>query len=250
MTRPQIGNEEMAQQSKMVRKGEGHRTETDQALLKRIAINVREARTNARLSQRDLCKLCGMSQAYVSQVEAGNWNIGILNLSRIARVCGIDLVDLVKEPSPAINVSDKPQVNPSQTLTDMAALRNDMAVLTAVSRRQNEILIMQNKVLTALLDEIPMLSAQNKSGQPKDTQTTPLYIKDDATIRLVAQLAKMRGVSKQEAVKMAVTAELARTAEAVPLRERFARIRAAYPLPPPTGQVADKAFFDDLSGNL
>ena len=76
------------------------------------------------------------------------------------------------------------------------------------------------------------------------------YIKDDITTRLVDQLAKLRGVSKQEAVKMAVTAELARMAEAVPLRERFARIRAAHPLPPPTGQTADKAFFDDLSGDL
>jgi hypothetical protein len=44
-------------------------------------------------------------------------------------------------------------------------------------------------------------------------------------------------------------AELVRMAEAVPLHERFARIRAAYPLPPPTGQVADKPFFDDLSGD-
>jgi antitoxin VapB len=78
----------------------------------------------------------------------------------------------------------------------------------------------------------------------------PLYIKDDATARLVDKLAKQRGVSKQDAVKMAVTAELERTAEAVPLRERFAHIRAAHPLPPATGQAADKAFFDDLSGGL
>ena len=78
----------------------------------------------------------------------------------------------------------------------------------------------------------------------------PLYIKDDATARLVDKLAKQRGVSKQDAVKMAVAAELERTAEAVPLRERFARIRAAHPLPPATGQAADKAFFDDLSGGL
>ena len=78
----------------------------------------------------------------------------------------------------------------------------------------------------------------------------PLYIKDDATARLVDKLAKQRGVSKQDAVKMAVAAELERTTEAVPLRERFARIRAAHPLPPATGQAADKAFFDDLSGGL
>ena len=44
----------------------------------------------------------------------------------------------------------------------------------------------------------------------------PLHIKDDATAQLVAQLGPLRGVSK----------------------------------PPWTGEAADKAFFDDLSGGL
>jgi antitoxin VapB len=76
----------------------------------------------------------------------------------------------------------------------------------------------------------------------------PLYIKDDRTADLVAKLARLRGVSKQEAVRMAVAAELDRAAEAIPLRERFAALRRAHALPPPTGHLADKAFFDDLSG--
>src|SRR5262249_28686730 len=50
----------------------------------------------------------------------------------------------------------------------------------------------------------------------------PLYIKDDATAELVAELARKRGVSKQEAVRQAVHAELRRMTEAVPLRERIA----------------------------
>jgi antitoxin VapB len=78
----------------------------------------------------------------------------------------------------------------------------------------------------------------------------PLYIKDDGIAQLVAKLAKLRGVSKQKAVQMAVEAELNRAAEAIPLRERFAALRRAHPLPPPTGHVADKAFFDELSGAL
>lgn len=76
----------------------------------------------------------------------------------------------------------------------------------------------------------------------------PLYIRDDATAALVAELAKQRGISKQEAVRIAVSAELDRIKESIPLRERFAALRAAHPLPPPTGLLADKAFFDDLSG--
>ncbi len=78
----------------------------------------------------------------------------------------------------------------------------------------------------------------------------PLYIKDDTTARLVTELAKQRGVSQQDAVRMAVQAELDRIAGAVPLRERFAALRRAHPLPPPTGHAADKAFFDELSGQL
>jgi antitoxin VapB len=77
----------------------------------------------------------------------------------------------------------------------------------------------------------------------------PLYIKDDATADLVAELAKKRGVTKQDAVRLAVEAELERIAEEVPLRERIARWRAEHPLPPPTGMAADKAFFDELSGD-
>lgn len=78
----------------------------------------------------------------------------------------------------------------------------------------------------------------------------PLYIKDDVTSKLVAQLAKLRGVTKQAAVRLAVQAELDRAKEAIPLRERAAALRAAHPLPPPTGKAADKDFFDDLSGGL
>ena len=75
----------------------------------------------------------------------------------------------------------------------------------------------------------------------------PLYIKDDATAELVAQLARKRGVSKQDAVRLAVQAELDRIREAIPLRERIAAWRKEHPMPPPTWHAADKAFFDDLS---
>jgi antitoxin VapB len=76
----------------------------------------------------------------------------------------------------------------------------------------------------------------------------PLNIKDDATAELAAQLAQKRGVSNQEAVRQAVQAELQRMAAAILLRERIAAWRTEHKLPPPTGQMADKAFFDELSG--
>ena len=62
---------------------------------------------------------------------------------------------------------------------------------------------------------------------------------DDATAALVAELAKKRRVSKQDAVRLAIRAELERIAAAIPLRERIAAWRKEHPLPPPTGQTAD-----------
>jgi antitoxin VapB len=44
----------------------------------------------------------------------------------------------------------------------------------------------------------------------------PLYIRDDRTAALVTELATKRGVSKQDAVRLAVEAELQRVAEAIP----------------------------------
>jgi antitoxin VapB len=76
----------------------------------------------------------------------------------------------------------------------------------------------------------------------------PLYIRDDATAALVAKLAKDRGITKQDAVRLAVTAELERARDAKPLRERMQAWREANPFPLPTGLKADKTFFDDLSG--
>jgi antitoxin VapB len=43
---------------------------------------------------------------------------------------------------------------------------------------------------------------------------------------------------------------LERIADAIPLREHIAMWRKEHPIPLPTGQPADKAFFDDLSGEL
>jgi len=78
----------------------------------------------------------------------------------------------------------------------------------------------------------------------------PLYIKDDQTAELVARLAKLRGTSKQDAVRLAVLAELDREVATVPLRDRLERLWQANPMPPKTGKAADKAFFDALSGEV
>ncbi len=76
----------------------------------------------------------------------------------------------------------------------------------------------------------------------------PLFIKDEFTTQLVNELAQRRGTTKQDAVKLAVQAELERESKDLPLREKLALWHKLHPLPPATGKIADKAFFDDLSG--
>jgi uncharacterized protein with PIN domain len=67
------------------------------------------------------------------------------------------------------------------------------------------------------------------------------------------RLAKLRGLTKQDAVRLAVEAELSRAREAIPLRERFAALRNAHPLPVATERLRTRhsstsfpAISDDL----
>ncbi|MFI4974629.1 MAG: type II toxin-antitoxin system VapB family antitoxin [Caulobacterales bacterium] len=77
----------------------------------------------------------------------------------------------------------------------------------------------------------------------------PFHIRDPETDNLVRELARKRSVGLTEAVKLAVTAELRRDAEKVPLRERIRPLQAEVAAWPRTGRKADKAFFDHLSGD-
>jgi antitoxin VapB len=77
----------------------------------------------------------------------------------------------------------------------------------------------------------------------------PLFIRDDVTASLVAKLAQLRGITKQDAVRLAVQAELDREEAAVPIRQRLQAYWDSNRMPPATGLKADKAFFDDLSGD-
>lgn len=78
-----------------------------------------------------------------------------------------------------------------------------------------------------------------------------LYIKDQETAALAAEVARQLGTTKTEAVRTALREKKAsfHTADDRPdfldwLRER----RKTHPLPPRIGHVADKAFFDEMWG--
>ncbi len=78
----------------------------------------------------------------------------------------------------------------------------------------------------------------------------PLYIKDEETTQLVNELARRRGVTKSDAVKAAVQAELERDPPELTVMQKLEKFWAEHPVPPPTGLPADKAFFDELSGDI
>ena len=73
------------------------------------------------------------------------------------------------------------------------------------------------------------------------------HIKDPATDAAVRRLAAERGISLTAAVREAVENELKRRRR--PLIEEIDEIAAEYRSYPLTGLKADKAFFDELSGD-
>ena len=77
----------------------------------------------------------------------------------------------------------------------------------------------------------------------------PLNIRNAAVSHLAEALAARIGTNKTEAVARALRNELRRIDDAVPLHERLKPIQARVMSRPATGLEADKAFYDDLSGD-
>ncbi|MGE0714933.1 MAG: type II toxin-antitoxin system VapB family antitoxin [Alphaproteobacteria bacterium] len=74
------------------------------------------------------------------------------------------------------------------------------------------------------------------------------HIRDERTDALVRELARLKGIGLTEAVREAVTAELAREHGKTPLRERLRAVAAPIAAYRDTGRDIGKAFFDELSG--
>ena len=77
----------------------------------------------------------------------------------------------------------------------------------------------------------------------------PLNIRSEDVNRLAERLALKTKLTKTDAVKRALVNELHRLDEKLPLRERLKPIQREIQSWPATGLEADKAFFDDLSGD-
>lgn len=77
----------------------------------------------------------------------------------------------------------------------------------------------------------------------------PLNIRSEEVNRLAERLAARKGLNKTDAVKLALENELRRIEQAIPLKERLRAIQRRVRKRPATGLAADKAFYDELSGD-
>jgi antitoxin VapB len=76
------------------------------------------------------------------------------------------------------------------------------------------------------------------------------YIKDIATDQSVRRLARLKGKTPTRTIRESAEHEYERESAGIPLRERLKRIQDQFAvMSRPGGLPADKAFFDDLSGN-
>ena len=76
----------------------------------------------------------------------------------------------------------------------------------------------------------------------------PLNIRNEAVNSLARELAKRKHLNKTDAVKLALENELRRLDEELPLRERLRPLQSRVLARPATGLEADKAFYDQISG--
>lgn len=76
-----------------------------------------------------------------------------------------------------------------------------------------------------------------------------LSIRSEAVNQLAERLAARKHTNKTEAVRIALENELQRLDQAIPLRERLRGLQDRILRRPATGLEADKAFYDELSGN-
>lgn len=72
-------------------------------VLEHVGANVRRLRAAAKLSQAALAEATGLSRRLIVAVEAGDANISLANLDRLATVLGVDFGAIVRAPDMADN---------------------------------------------------------------------------------------------------------------------------------------------------
>ena len=72
------------------------------AYLAQLGERVRAWRTQHGMSRKNLSAACGVSERYLAQLEAGEGNISVLLLRKVARAMGVPVATLVREEEPRL----------------------------------------------------------------------------------------------------------------------------------------------------
>lgn len=82
----------------------------DEQTLKELGIRIRDLRTDAGMSQEQLCEAAGVDRAYISQIEGGTRNPSVSVVVRIADALGVTVSELLGEDaSQSTGTSKSPQ---------------------------------------------------------------------------------------------------------------------------------------------
>lgn len=76
------------------------------------------------------------------------------------------------------------------------------------------------------------------------------YVKDPATDKAVRRLAKLKGKTLTETIREAVESEYRRAKDGRSIAEKLDELAERMQKYPRSGLKADKAFFDELSGDV
>ncbi len=133
-------------------KPEGETSSDDKALQSILAIRVREARKDAKLSQAELATLIGTSQSNIFLIEAAEVNITMKTLVRLAQALKVNPIDLLMP----IKVSSVLDIKIVQTLA--ALVQASIQEAHATTRNLTKI--------HGLLQEINDILTEHQEGLP------------------------------------------------------------------------------------
>lgn len=71
-------------------------TEREKEFLQRVGSNMRRFRQEQRLSQEKLARKAEVGRSHLASIERGEKNVAALNLIRIAKALGVEIVVLLK----------------------------------------------------------------------------------------------------------------------------------------------------------
>ncbi len=78
--------------------GSGLKSTDEQSFLAQLGVRVRRARARAGITRRRLSQICGVSERYLAQLEAGEGNISVVLIRRVAAALGVELTELLAAP--------------------------------------------------------------------------------------------------------------------------------------------------------